>query len=171
MIEAPDSESGRRLLASARHLADPLQAALRDAGLIAAGRRAQRLHVCFVERDRAFVGITDPRDSSRWPMGIPRLRSVPGAPSRSGAKLVEALVTFIGEESLVTRVRAGRVAVDLGAAPGGWSLVLASRGMDRAGLVPRDDLQPEAADQRALERSRSWPGRDRTRARARKRQP
>ena len=128
-IEAPDSETGRRLLAAGRHLADPLQAALRDAGLITAGRGAPRLHVCFVERDRTFVGTSDPHDSSPWPMGIPRLRSVPGAPSRSGAKLLEALVTFIGEEALVARMRAGRAAVDLGAAPGGWSHVLASRGM------------------------------------------
>ena len=128
-IEAPDSESGRRLLAGARRLADPMRAALRDAGLISAGRRAPRLHVCFVEHDRAFVGISAPHDSSPWSMGIPRLRSVPGTPSRSGAKLVEALATFIGEDSLITRMRAGRVAVDLGAAPGGWSQVLASRGM------------------------------------------
>jgi 23S rRNA (cytidine2498-2'-O)-methyltransferase len=128
-IEAPDSEAGKRLLATVRHLADPMQAALRDAGRIANGRRAPRLHVCFVERDRAFVGTSHPHDSSPWPMGIPRLRAVPGAPSRSGAKLVEALVTFIGDESLIARMRAGRVAVDLGAAPGGWSQVLASRGM------------------------------------------
>ena len=128
-IEAPDSEAGRRLLAAARSLADPLRSALRAAGLIASGRRNPRLHVCFVETQSAFLGISHPQDSAPWPMGIPRLRAIAGAPSRSGMKLSEALATFIDEDALITRMRAGRMAVDLGAAPGGWSQVLASRGM------------------------------------------
>jgi len=128
-IEAPDSEKGRRLLAAVRGLADPLHTALSAAGLIASGRRSARLHVCFVEPQCAYLGITHLEDSVPWPMGIPRLRSIAGAPSRSGMKLVEALATFIGEDALITRMRAGRMAVDLGAAPGGWSQVLASRGM------------------------------------------
>ena len=128
-IEAPDSEFGRKLLATMRALTDPLESALRAAAMLVTSQRHPRLHVCFVERERAFVGVSDPREASPWPMGIPRLRSPAAAPSRSGIKLVEALATFIGEESLLSRMRAGRVAVDLGAAPGGWSQVLASRGM------------------------------------------
>src|SRR5262245_15639712 len=102
-IEAPDSEAGRRLLAPARTLADPLQAALREAGLLGSGDRSPRLHVCFVDRERGWIGVSNPQDSAPWPMGIPRLRSPSGAPSRSALKLVEALVTFVGEESLLTR--------------------------------------------------------------------
>jgi 23S rRNA (cytidine2498-2'-O)-methyltransferase len=127
-IEAPDSETGKKLLAAMRSLAEPIEARLTGAGMLAGGRHP-RLHVCFVERERAFVGVSNPQEGSPWPMGIPRLRSLAAAPSRSGMKLVEALATFVGEESLLSRMRAGRVAVDLGAAPGGWSQVLASRGM------------------------------------------
>ena len=128
-VEAPDSELGKKLLAAMRTLADPIETAMREAAMLGSNQRDPRLHVCFVERERAFVGLTDPRESSPWPMGIPRLRSLAQAPSRSGMKLVEALATFIGEASLLSRMRPGRVAVDLGAAPGGWSQVLASRGM------------------------------------------
>jgi 23S rRNA (cytidine2498-2'-O)-methyltransferase len=62
-------------------------------------------------------------------MGIARLRIPAQAPSRSGLKLLEALSVFIPEDELGGRMRAGRVAIDLGAAPGGWSQVLASRGL------------------------------------------
>jgi len=129
-IEAPDSEPGRKVLGSARHLSDPLESALRDARLLGLGRRgAPRLHICFIDAQSALLGVSDPRLSSPWPMGIPRLKAPAGAPSRSGMKLVEALVTFVGDDAMLARLRAGRVAVDLGAAPGGWSQVLASRGM------------------------------------------
>ena len=128
-IEAPDSEIGRKLLATVRSLADPIAAALRKRAMLGASRRHPRLHVCFVERSRAFIGVSNPQSGSPWPMGIPRLRSMAQAPSRSGMKLLEALMTFIGEESLGLRMRPGRMAVDLGAAPGGWSQVLASRGL------------------------------------------
>jgi len=128
-IEAPDSEHGRKLLGNARHLADPLDSALRAERLLGSGRRGARLHVCFISAQSALLGVSDPRVSAPWPMGIPRLRGLAGAPSRSGMKLVEALDTFVGDAAMLTRLRAGRVAVDLGAAPGGWSQVLASRGM------------------------------------------
>ena len=56
-------------------------------------------------------------------MGIPRLR-LPGAPSRSAAKLEEALLYFLGDEA-ERLLRGGMSAVDLGAAPGGWTWILA----------------------------------------------
>lgn len=162
-IEAPDSDAGRKLLSGVRTLADPLAAALRDAGLLGAGRRAPRLCVVFVERDRAWVGRSDPRDSAPWPMGIPRLRSTPGAPSRASRKLVEALATFIGDDALPGRMRAGRVAIDLGAAPGGWSLVLASRGLRVIavdnGPIARDVLATQLVEHRRADAFRFRPER------------
>jgi len=61
-------------------------------------------------------------------MGIPRLRRPGRAPSRSAQKLAEAIVVFLGarESELL---RSGQRAVDLGAAPGGWTWVLANRGL------------------------------------------
>ena len=61
-------------------------------------------------------------------MGIPRMRMPGGAPSRSTLKLAEAFVTFLGEREL-EMLRAGMRAVDLGAAPGGWTWQLARRGL------------------------------------------
>jgi 23S rRNA (cytidine2498-2'-O)-methyltransferase len=127
-LEAPDADAPRQLLASTRNAQAALQEALTEAGLLAA-RNGPRLHVCLLDRERVLVGTSDPANSSPWPMGIPRLRFPAGSPSRSGLKLVEALEIFIGEEDLPGRMRAGRVAIDLGAAPGGWSQVLAARGV------------------------------------------
>ena len=61
-------------------------------------------------------------------MGIPRLRMPGGAPSRSTLKLAEAIVTFLGDRESEL-LRPGMRAVDLGAAPGGWTWQLAYRGL------------------------------------------
>jgi 23S rRNA (cytidine2498-2'-O)-methyltransferase len=128
-LEAPDADRPRQMLAGLRGFQELLEQALEEAGVLVGGRRAKRLHVCMLERGQAVLGVSDAANGSPWPMGIPRLRFPAGAPSRSGLKLVEALATFFTEDELPGRMRAGRVAIDLGAAPGGWSQVLASRGL------------------------------------------
>lgn len=60
--------------------------------------------------------------SCPWPGGIARIKDDPRAPSRSYLKLEEAFERM-GESPV-----AGQTAVDLGAAPGGWSLALVKRG-------------------------------------------
>jgi 23S rRNA (cytidine2498-2'-O)-methyltransferase len=62
-------------------------------------------------------------------MGIPRLKMPHDAPSRSTLKLAEALIALIGEQERDARLRPGMRAVDLGAAPGGWSWQMARRGV------------------------------------------
>ena len=128
-LEAPDADRTRQLLAALRGLEGPLMTALADARVLGDDRRGARLHVCFLDRDEIVLGASQPGNASPWPMGIPRLRFPAGAPSRSVLKLIEALATFFDESELLGRMRAGRVAVDLGAAPGGWSQVLAGRGL------------------------------------------
>ena len=61
---------------------------------------------------------------SLWEGGFHRMKTLAGAPSRSASKLEEALL------NLGTKPTKGETAVDLGAAPGGWSFVLASHGAD-----------------------------------------
>lgn len=128
-LEAPDADRPRQTLSGMRGFHEALEQALEEAGVLGGGKRAKRLHVCLLDRAEAVLGVSSPSNSSPWPMGIPRLRFPAGAPSRSGLKLVEALATFFNEDELPGRMRAGRVAIDLGAAPGGWSQVLASRGL------------------------------------------
>ena len=52
----------------------------------------------------------------------------PGAPSRSTLKLAEAFDVFLGERQHQA-LRPGMRAVDLGAAPGGWTWQLVQRGV------------------------------------------
>lgn len=128
-FEAPDNDRARVVFGKRRGAIEHIEAELREAGIVGASRRGPRLHVGFLDATRIAIGESAPENSAAWPMGIPRLRHPAGAPSRSALKLVEALETFIGERDLPQRMRAGRVAIDLGAAPGGWSRVLASHGV------------------------------------------
>ena len=61
-------------------------------------------------------------------MGIPRLAMPREAPSRSTLKLAEAFATFLGARQ-GKLLRPGLHAVDLGAAPGGWTWQLARHGL------------------------------------------
>ena len=62
-------------------------------------------------------------------MGIPRLKFPREAPSRSTLKLEEAWHQFIPRDQWDERLAAGMTAVDLGAAPGGWTWQLVNRHM------------------------------------------
>jgi 23S rRNA (cytidine2498-2'-O)-methyltransferase len=72
--------------------------------------------------------------------GFKRMKSLRGAPSRSASKLEEAL-SFMGSHP-----KKGETAVDLGAAPGGWSFVLARHGAN----VKAIDHAELAIDQKKL---------------------
>lgn len=154
-LEAPDADRPRQMLAGMRGFAEALQSALEEGKVLGDKRRsARRLHICLLSRDEAVLGVSDPGNSSRWPMGIARLRAAENAPSRSGLKLIEALATFIPhEDELLGRMRAGRVAIDLGAAPGGWSQVLASRGV-RVLAVDNGPMSQAVLDTQLVEHRR-----------------
>src|SRR5262249_28714887 len=81
-----------------------------------------------IDGAHVYIGMSFPPWSSAWPMGIPRIRMPHGAPSRSTLKLAEAFLTFLGERESEL-LRPGIRAVDLGAAPGGWTWQLAQRGL------------------------------------------
>jgi 23S rRNA (cytidine2498-2'-O)-methyltransferase len=148
-LETPDTNDGKELSGLCRALAAPLSPALRDTGaLVADGDTPPksprpRAHVLFVDGANVFAGISVAPWGSRWPMGIPRLRLPREAPSRSTLKLAEALVTFLGERE-PELLRAGMKAVDLGAAPGGWTWQLAHRGL-RVTAVDNGPLKGEIA--------------------------
>ncbi len=125
-VEHPDSDAGKPLAGLARSFGNALRPALRKAGLLTDkdNSRLPRLHVVFVDGTHAFVGVADTRDSAPWPLGIPRLKLLPEAPSRSALKLDEALLTLLTPEEREALVKPGMRAADLGAAPGGWTWVL-----------------------------------------------
>ncbi|MDO5505473.1 MAG: 23S rRNA (cytidine(2498)-2'-O)-methyltransferase RlmM [Pseudoxanthomonas suwonensis] len=130
-VEHPDSDAGKPLAGLARSFGNALRPALRKAGILAATDTPTlpRLHVTFVAGDHALLGHADPLDSAPWPLGIPRLKLHPDAPSRSALKLEEALLVLLDEHRRQRLLQPGMRAADLGAAPGGWTWVLARHGL------------------------------------------
>ena len=125
-VEHPDSDAAKPLAGLARSFGNALRPALRKAGLLTDKPQARlpRLHLCFLDGDHLLLAHAAPDDSAPWPLGIPRLRLLPDAPSRSALKLEEALLTLLTPEEHERLVRPGMRAADLGAAPGGWTWVL-----------------------------------------------
>ncbi|MCC6622333.1 MAG: 50S rRNA methyltransferase [Deltaproteobacteria bacterium] len=91
---------------------------------------------------RAWVGLSTAADNlSDWAGGARRIAADPAEVSRAEKKLVEALEVF-GLEA-----PRGGTAIDLGAAPGGWTRVLRARGLsvhavDPGALDPRVGALP-----------------------------
>ena len=133
-LETPDTNDGKELSGLSRALAARLTNSLVERGLLRAAKDgappvpAGNLHVLFVDGAHAYIGASAAPWASPWPTGIPRLRMPGAAPSRSTLKLAEAFVTFLRDRES-DLVHAGMRAVDLGAAPGGWTWQLARRGL------------------------------------------
>ena len=129
VVETPDTDEAKPLAGLARALGNALRPALRQRGFLSAqdDARLPRLHVCLLAGDHLLLAQGDANDSSPWPMGVPRLRMLHDAPSRSALKLDEAILTLLDPNERDTLLREGMWAADLGAAPGGWSWILARR--------------------------------------------
>jgi 23S rRNA (cytidine2498-2'-O)-methyltransferase len=156
LVEHPDSDMGKPLAGLARAFANALRPVLRKAGVLAAtdDPRAPRLHVCFVAGDHVFVAGSDPRDSSPWPLGIPRLRTHAEAPSRSALKLEEALLVLLDADARARLLQPGMRAADLGAAPGGWTWVLTRHGL-QVTAIDNGPLHPALMDGGRVEHLRA----------------
>jgi len=129
-LEYPDSNEGRAIATFCGKFATPLRRALRRAQYIAQGGSNSgrpRLHLFFEDSSKALLGYCDPANASPWPLGIPRLKMPRSAPSRSALKLEEAFWTFLTAPERHERLAPGMTAVDLGAAPGGWTWQLVRR--------------------------------------------
>ena len=126
LLEHPDTNEGRALQRFLRGFRAPMERALRNAGLLGE-QGCHNLHLFFTDSRRVFTG----RCAREVPLenGIPRLRLPREAPSRSALKLEEGVLRLLTPAERQRWLCAGREAVDLGAAPGGWSWQLARRGM------------------------------------------
>lgn len=127
LLETADTNEAKELSVFVRKFTGPLTRALADAGLTGAKAKpsAPRLHIFFIDSATAYVGMSRPGNSSPWPLGIVRLKFPRSAPSRSTLKLEEAFLSFLGENP--SQLQPGMTAVDLGAAPGGWTWQLVKR--------------------------------------------
>lgn len=126
VVEHSDSDAGKPLAGLARAFGNALRAALRSKGWLSHERaeKRRRLHVALLDGDHLLLAEGDPATPD-WPGGIPRLRLLRDAPSRSALKLEEALLVLLDAGERERWMQPAMQAADLGAAPGGWSWVLA----------------------------------------------
>jgi 23S rRNA (cytidine2498-2'-O)-methyltransferase len=129
-LETADTNEAKELAAFCRKFRVPLAAALVERGLLdETDATLPRLHLFFTGSAAACVGTSHPDNSSPWPMGIPRLRMPGAAPSRSTLKLAEAIQHWLPDGAEREWLHEGVTAVDLGAAPGGWTWQFVQRGV------------------------------------------
>ncbi|MGB1198748.1 MAG: 23S rRNA (cytidine(2498)-2'-O)-methyltransferase RlmM [Thalassotalea sp.] len=130
-METPDTNDGKSLSKFCRKLAVPLRQALRKEKILTEkhDNEGAVLHALFFSGSEVILGFSLGTNTSPHVMGIPRLKFPSQAPSRSTLKLDEAFLYFIPKAEWETRLTSGLNAVDLGAAPGGWTYQLVRRGM------------------------------------------
>jgi len=128
-LEVPDTNDGKLLATFTRRFQPLLENALREQGRLQDDPRSHRLHVFFPDKSSVLIGSSDPHNSSDALMGIARQSMPAEAPSRSTMKLAEAIEVFMDKSEQTRLLRQGMQAVDLGAAPGGWSWQLVKRGI------------------------------------------
>lgn len=128
-LEVPDTNQGKTLSAFTRRFQPLLEDALQGQGRWQNNPHLSRLHIFFPDKSSALIGTSDPHNSSACIMGIARQSMPAEAPSRSTLKLAEAIETFMNRGEQTRLLRQGMSAVDLGAAPGGWTWQLVKRGI------------------------------------------
>lgn len=128
-LEAPDTNEGKLLSTFTRRFQPLLETALREQGRLLDDPRTTRLHIFFPDKNSVMIGSSDPHNSADAIMGIVRQSMPPEAPSRSTMKLAEAIEVFMDRSEQTRLLRSGMQAVDLGAAPGGWTWQLVKRGI------------------------------------------
>ncbi len=131
VLETADTNEAKELSGFCRKFSHPLRQALHKDDMLTQkeNRSVPRLHCFFLDSSTVYLGLSDTRNSSPWPMGILRLKFPKSAPSRSTLKLEEAFHTFIPDDEWDTRLAPAMKAVDLGAAPGGWTWQLVQHSM------------------------------------------
>lgn len=128
-IETADTNDGKALAGLIKKLEKPLRLGWKKASLLRTKATGVRHHLFLVDGDLAYLGVSYVKCRSEFPLGIRRLRFPAKAPSRSTLKLEEAMHEFVPAKKWPSLLREGMTAVDLGAAPGGWTYQLVERGM------------------------------------------
>ncbi len=140
-LEVPDTNEGKTLSGFTKRFQPLLEAALREQGRLedivavppstGSGRTdiLPHLHIFFPDNQRALIATGDPHNSSGALNGIQRVSMVSDAPSRSYLKLAEAFEVFLDKKEQALWLKPGMTAIDLGAAPGGWTWQLVQRGL------------------------------------------
>lgn len=148
-VEVADTNEGKTLSGFTRRFHPLLEQALRESERLADNPALPRLHIFFPAEDRALIASSDPANSSDAHMVIHRVAMSADAPSRSYLKLGEAFAVFLSEKEQARLLKPQMTAVDLGAAPGGWTWQLAQRGL-KVTAVDNGPLKGAAAAHPAI---------------------
>lgn len=151
-LETADTNEAKELSVFVRKFQGPITRAMVDSGLASTKKSLPRLHLFFINSTTVYVGMSRPGNASPWPMGIIRLKFPRSAPSRSTLKLEEAFLFFLGEDP--KSLQPGMKAVDLGAAPGGWTWQLVKRSI-RVIAVDNGPMDQELMDSGIVEHLRA----------------
>ncbi len=155
MLETPDTDTAKQQSGFCRRFAEPFARELDKAGMLRERQKGlPELHVLFADASTAWLAAALPGKAALWPMGIPRLRMPREAGSRSTLKLAEAIFTLLSEEERAASLRPGLRAVDLGAAPGGWTWQLAHRGL-RVTAIDNGPMAPSVMATEMVEHLRA----------------
>ena len=128
-LEVPDTNEGKTLSGFTRRFQPLLEDKLREVTRLMDDPTLPRLHIFFPDNHTALIASSDPYNSSATLNGIQRVSMVSDAPSRSYLKLAEAFEVFLDKTEQTQWLKPGMTAVDLGAAPGGWTWQLVQRGL------------------------------------------
>ena len=128
-LEVPDTNEGKTLSGFTRRFQPLLEEELRKGSRLADDPTLPRLHIFFPDNRRALIATSDPHNSAAALNGIQRVSMVSDAPSRSYLKLAEAFEVFLDKKEQALWLKPGMTAIDLGAAPGGWTWQLVQRGL------------------------------------------
>ena len=128
-IETADTNDAKSLSGLIRKLEKPLKIGWKKASLLRTKAVGVRHHLFLLSGEQAYLGVSYAACRSEFPLGIRRLKFPAKAPSRSTLKLEEAMHEFVPAKKWPLLLREGMTAVDLGAAPGGWTYQLVERQM------------------------------------------
>ncbi|WP_127533674.1 RlmE/FtsJ family methyltransferase, partial [Paenibacillus kobensis] len=110
-----------------------VDAALRDIGAEPDQRSPEQIVSVYAVKDQLMYGIGTPEElMSDWPGGAIRFHREDGQISRAKFKLIEA------ERAFGLQYSQYREALDIGAAPGGWTSLLLERGVKVTAVDPGD---------------------------------
>lgn len=155
LLETPDTDEAKQQSGFCKRFTAPLQRELDKANTFRERAKGlPALHVLFSDAHTAWLCAALPGRAALWPMGIPRLRMLREAASRSTLKLAEAFFTLLTEEERNASLRPGLRAVDLGAAPGGWTWQLAHRGL-RVTAIDNGPMAPSVMATEMVEHLRA----------------
>ena len=148
-LEVPDTNDGKTLSGFTKRFQPLLEQALRENSRLLDDPTLPRLHILFPSESRALIASSDPRNSNNVPNGIHRVSMASDAPSRSYLKLAEAFEVFLDRKEQALWLKPQMTAVDLGAAPGGWTWQLVQRGL-QVTAVDNGPLKGAAASHPAI---------------------